>query len=234
MAPETDAPAGDAVAFLNIVEPAFDPGAPAVQAAREAGWCARTPLGYAALRHAEVAALLRDRRLRQGGMASLAAQGTTEGRLAEWMRASLLTLEGAPHARLRRLVSQAFTPRAVDRLRPTMPAVAHDLLDGIAGAGECMAACAGPDPARVIAALLGIPPARYPQFQGWATNLGLLFGYTVARDRARIEAALEGLAACVDDLLAARHAARGRTCSPPSSPRRKPATASATPSCGCW
>jgi cytochrome P450 len=126
------------------------------------------------------------------------------------MRASLLTLEGEPHARLRRLVSQAFAPRAVDRLHPTMCAVAHDLLDAFAtGACEFMAAFADPYPARVIAALLGIPPARYPQFQGWATDLGLLFGYTVARDRARIEAALEGLAACADDLLAARRAAPG-------------------------
>jgi cytochrome P450 len=211
MAAETDAPAGDAAAFLNIVDPAFDPDAPAVQAAREAGWYARTPLGYAVLRHAEVAALLRDRRLRQGGMESLAAQGIREGLLAEWMRTSLLTLEGEPHARLRRLISQAFTPRAVDRLRPTMRAVAHELLDAFAAAGACefMAAFADPYPARVIAALLGIPQERFPQFQGWATDLGLLFGYTLARDRARIEAALLGLAACVDDLLAARRAAPG-------------------------
>jgi cytochrome P450 len=209
MAAETDPPAEGAVAFLNILDPAFDPDAPAVQAAREAGWYARTPLGYAVLRYAEVATLLRDRRLRQGGVESLAAQGVTEGLLADWMRAAILNQEGAPHARLRRLVSQAFTPRAVDRLRPTMRAVAHDLLAGVAARGACefMAAFADPYPSRVIAALLGIPQERYPQFQGWATDLGLLFGYTVAQDRARIEAALEGLAACVDDLLAARRAA---------------------------
>jgi cytochrome P450 len=95
--------------------------------------------------------------------------------------------------------------------RPTMCAVAHKLLDTCAAAGACefMAAFADPYPARVIATLLGIPQERFPQFEGWATDLGLLFGYTVARDLARIEAALEGLAACVDDLLAARRAAPG-------------------------
>jgi cytochrome P450 len=67
-----------------------------------------------------VAALLRDRRLRQGSAEPLATQGITEGLLADWMRMSLLTQEGEPHARLRRLVSQAFTPHAVDGLRPTM------------------------------------------------------------------------------------------------------------------
>jgi len=37
MAAETDPPAEGAVAFLNILDPAFDPDAPEVQAAREAG-----------------------------------------------------------------------------------------------------------------------------------------------------------------------------------------------------
>jgi cytochrome P450 len=198
-------------AFLNIVDPAFQPDGPAVQAAREACWYARTPLGYAVLRYDEVATLLQDSRLRQGGVESLAAQGITEGLLADWMRAAILNQEGEPHARLRRLVSQAFTPRAVDRLRPVMRAIAHDLIDRFAARGTCefMAAFAEPYPSRVIGALLGIPEERQMAFHGWATDLGLAFGYTVAEDRARIEAALEGLAACVDDLLAARRAAPG-------------------------
>jgi cytochrome P450 len=124
---------------------------------------------------------------------------------------SLLTQEGEPHARLRRLVSQAFTPRAVDALRPTMRATAHELIDGFAAHGACefMAAFADPYPSRIIAALLGIPRTRYPQFHGWATDLGLLFSYAVAEHRPRIEAALLGLAACVDDLLAERRTAPG-------------------------
>jgi cytochrome P450 len=125
------------VAFFDLFNPDFQPDAPAVHAAREACWYARTPLGYAVLRYDEVAALLRDRRLRQGGVESLAAQGVTEGLLADWMRMSLLNLEGEPHARLRRLVSQAFTPRAVDALRPAMRAVAHELIDVFAAHGTC-------------------------------------------------------------------------------------------------
>jgi cytochrome P450 len=174
-----------AVAFLDLFDPAFQPDAPPVHAAREACWYARTPLGYAVLRYDEVAALLRDRRLRQGSAEPLAAQGLTEGLLADWMRMSLLTLEGEPHARLRRLVSQAFTPRAVDALRPTMRATAHELIDGFAARGACefMAAFADPYPSRLLAALLGIPPERYPSFHGWATEQGLLFSYAVAEHR---------------------------------------------------
>jgi cytochrome P450 len=209
--PQMDRSTDREVAFFDLFDPGFQPDGPAVHAAREACWYARTPLGYAVLRYDEVAALLRDRRLRQGGVESLAAQGVTEGLLADWMRMSLLNLEGEPHARLRRLVSQAFTPRAVDALRPTMRAVAHELIDGFAAQGTCefMAAFTDPYPSRIIGELLGIPRERYPQFHGWATDLGLLFSYAVAEHRARIEAALLGLAACVDDLLAARRAAPG-------------------------
>ena len=132
--PQTDRGPDPAVAFFDLFDPDFQPDAPAVHAAREACWYARTSLGYAVLRYAEVAALLRDRRLRQGGVESLAAQGVTEGPLADWMRAVILNQEGEQHARLRRLVSQAFTPRAVDALRPTMRAVAHELIDGFAAA----------------------------------------------------------------------------------------------------
>jgi cytochrome P450 len=208
---QTDRGKDRQVAFFDLFDPDFQPDAPAVHAAREACWYARTPLGYAVLRYDEVAALLRDRRLRQGGVESLAAQGITEGLLADWMRMSLLNLEGEPHARLRRLVSQAFTPRAVEALRPVMRAVAHELIDGFAPAGVCefMAAFADPYPSRIIGELLGIPRERYPQFHGWATDLGLLFSYTVAQHRTRIEAALLGLSSCVDDLLAARRATPG-------------------------
>jgi cytochrome P450 len=211
MTAEPGPQAGGDVAFFDLFDPDFRPDGPAVHAAREACWYARTPLGYAVLRYAEAAALLRDRRLRQGGVESLAAQGVTEGPLADWMRAVILNQEGEAHARLRRLVSQAFTPRAVDRLRPVMRAVAHELIDGVAAAGACefMAAVADPYPSRLMAALLGIPPARYAQFHAWTTDLGLAFGSAVAQDRPRIEAALAGLSACVDDLLAERRAAPG-------------------------
>jgi cytochrome P450 len=199
------------VAFFDLSDPAFQPDTPEVHAAREACGYARTSLGYAVLRYDEVAALLRDRRLRQGGVESLAAQGITTGPLADWMRMIILNIEGEEHARLRHLVSKAFTPRAVDALRPVMRAVTHELIDSFAAYGTCefMADFADPYPSRIICELLGIPRERYAQFHGWANDLGLAFSYTVAEHLARIEAALQGLYACVDDLLAARRAAPG-------------------------
>ena len=199
------------VAFFDLFDPAFQPDAPEVHAAREVCWYARTPLGYAILRYNEVAALLRDRRLRQGGVESLAAQGVTTGPLVDWMRMAILNIEGEQHARLRHLVSKAFTPRAVDALRPVMRAVTHELIDSFAARGTCefMADFADPYPSRIICELLGIPRERYAQFHGWANDLGLAFSYTVAEHLAQIEAALQGLYACVDDLLVERRAAPG-------------------------
>src|SRR5947207_2475320 len=73
---------GDAP-LLDILDPTFDPLGPGVSRAQGDTWYARTPLGVAALRYEEVAALLKDRRLRQGAVAHLAFQGITEGPLAE-------------------------------------------------------------------------------------------------------------------------------------------------------
>jgi cytochrome P450 len=211
MSAGTDPRTDREIAFFDLFDPAFQPDAPEVHAAREACWYARTSLGYAVLRYDQVAALLRDRRLRVGGVESLAAQGITTGPLVDWMRMAILNIEGEQHARLRHLVSKAFTPRAVEALRPVMRAVTHELIDSFAARGTCefMVDFADPYPSRIICELLGIPRERYAPFHGWATDLGLAFSYTVAEHLVQIEAALHGLYACVDDLLAARRAAPG-------------------------
>ncbi len=74
------------------------------------------------------------------------------------------------HTRLRSLVQQAFTPRAVERLRPRIERIAGDLLSAAADQGEfdLMKDVAGPLPAVVLAELLGIPAADQPTFRAWA------------------------------------------------------------------
>jgi cytochrome P450 len=194
--------------YLDVTDPAFRPDSAAVMAARSAHWCARTPVGFAVLRHDKLTALLTDRRLRQGTHRVLAAQGLTEGPLVEWMTSIILTVEGDDHTRLRRLVSRAFTPRAVAELRPRMREIAHELVDSFPTDGrvEFMDAFADPYPARVICELLGVPPELHEAFRGWANDLGLAFSYTAAANLQRIESALSGLYAATDALLAQRSA----------------------------
>ena len=56
---------------FDLGDPAFDVTSAEVHAAREEDWYVETTWGWAVLRYAEVSALLRDRRFRQGNALSL-------------------------------------------------------------------------------------------------------------------------------------------------------------------
>ncbi|HEV2637279.1 MAG TPA: cytochrome P450 [Actinocrinis sp.] len=78
------------------------------------------------------------------------------------LEANLLNLDGEDHARLRRLVSAAFTARRADGLGAGIRATAEALVDGFAGRGETdlLPGYAAPLPVSVICALLGIAADR--------------------------------------------------------------------------
>jgi len=199
-------PQATAVVMLDFFDPAFHHHNPAVAAAREAHWYARTPIGVTVLRYVEAAELLRDPRLKQGGVEFLAAQGVTTGPAADWMREMLLCVEGVDHARLRRLVSRAFTPRAVDTLRPHMRRIAHQLIDRFAEAGECefMADFADRLPAFVISEMLGIPAELHEPCHQAVADLGQVFSWSAAQRLAEIAAAIGQLDAIIDELVTER------------------------------
>ncbi|QLY28283.1 cytochrome P450 [Nocardia huaxiensis] len=199
------------VAVLNVLDPAFRPDSPEVIAARAANWYARTPIGFAILRHRQAVDFLADRRFRWGGVESLAAQGITGGPAVEWIGSVLPSIEGADHARLRRLVSRAFTRAAVDRLRPVMRAVAEELAEPLARAGECefMSAFADRYPARILAELLGIPPEQRENFRRLPQEIGLIFTVSAAAHLDRIETAIHTLNDGIDALLEQRRRTPG-------------------------
>ena len=82
----------------------------------------------------------------------------------------MLNRDGDDHRRLRRLVSKAFTPRMIERLRPRIQEIADELIDRVApdGAMELVSAFAFPLPITVIAELLGVPPADRDRFREWS------------------------------------------------------------------
>jgi cytochrome P450 len=76
---------------------------------------------------------------------------------------SLLVTDPPEHARLRRLVARAFTPRAIDRLRHRIQEIADTLLDDLSDNAHCdLAAYASQIPIEVIAEMLGIPRDEIP------------------------------------------------------------------------
>src|SRR2546423_2815942 len=118
----------------------------------------------------------------------------------------ILNIEGDRHGRLRRLVSQAFTPMAVDELRARMRAIVVDLVDvsAPAGAGDFMAASADLYPPKVMFERLGIPEEEAPQFLEWGKPLALTLSYSAAEHLEAIDAARIGLYAATDWLCASR------------------------------
>ncbi|WNG30116.1 cytochrome P450 [Cystobacter fuscus] len=82
---------------------------------------------------------------------------------------SLVASDGEEHARLRSLVSRAFTPVAVNRLAEKVRANAARLADGLLARGEAdfMQDFATPLPARVISDLLGFDPALERHYKRW-------------------------------------------------------------------
>ncbi|MEV7420284.1 cytochrome P450 [Streptomyces sp. NPDC089919] len=85
----------------------------------------------------------------------------------------LLDLEDPHHARVRRLVAKAFTPRMVDRLAPTVRRIAGGLVDALLaeGGGDLVTAVAEPLPVAVIAELLGVPEADRGLLRPWSAAI---------------------------------------------------------------
>ena len=90
---------------------------------------------------------------------------------------NMLDLDDPDHARLRSLVSKAFTPRLIERLRGRIEALCEDLLDAMErgarrkGGAELVAGYALPLPATVIAELLGVPAEDHAKFHRWSSRL---------------------------------------------------------------
>ena len=80
---------------------------------------------------------------------------------------SMLDRDPPDHTRLRRLVSKAFTPRAVEALRPRVARLVDDMLDaaGRQGRVNLVDALAFPLPFAVIAEMLGTPPADHERIR---------------------------------------------------------------------
>ncbi len=168
-------------------------------------------------RHAEVSALLRDRRFGRQvlHLTTRAKLGWPErpGHLGEFdalERHSLLEREPPDHTRLRGLVNRTFVSRQIDRLAPGVEAMAERLIDGFAVRGEVelLEAFATPLAVGVIAALIGAPAGAAPRLLDWSHAMVAM--YRLAPTRAQEDAAASAsrdFAGFVRALIAERRAA---------------------------
>jgi len=157
------------------------------------------------LRHREIERLLHEPRLRGVGLSLFDRMGIADGPLRDWYGGLMFTNDGAGHDRLRRLISKAFTPRAVERLRPTAAARVAQRLSAVheAGGGDLVAAFAGL-PMHVMCSLLGVPEAAVPEFIAWVDALSLVFGFMEPTQIANATAAVNQLLAYLRELIEQR------------------------------
>jgi cytochrome P450 len=134
------------------------------------------------------------------------ATGTAMGGAGPSGGQFMLQQDPPNHTRLRKLVSKAFTPRAVERWRPRVRAIVDELLAPALDAGrfDLVAGLAHPLPSQLICEMLGVPVADRERFTHWtAVATHLLRGVFLAgEERARAEAAAGELAAYFQGLIA--------------------------------
>ncbi|MDX2596196.1 cytochrome P450 [Streptomyces sp. WI03-4A] len=130
--------------------------------------------------HADVSALLRDRRLGRTyqhrfthedfGRTPPAPEHEPFHTLNDH---GMLDLEPPDHTRIRRLVSKAFTPRTVEALVPYVRNLANELVAGLvaAGGGDLLTDVAEPLPVAVIAEMLGIPESDRAPLRPWSADI---------------------------------------------------------------
>ena len=121
----------------------------------------------------------------------------------------MLTMDPPDHTRLRRLVSSAFTPRAVAGLEPWIRDVTDRLLTPVdAAAGfDLIDALAFPLPIAVICHLLGVPAEDQASFRAWGHDVATtLEPQTAAAAESRSRSSELALTAYLQDLVDKRRA----------------------------
>ncbi|MEY2405567.1 MAG: hypothetical protein QOG39_483, partial [Acidimicrobiaceae bacterium] len=176
---------------VELIDLDRDQALAAFAAARERHWLARTPLGYVVTRHEDVTAILRDRRFHSALSLLPAMSGVTDPEFLDRQNRSILAMEGDEHARLRRIVAGAFTPKRAERLRPFMREVIDGLVDEVTSRGRCelVQDVCEPYPIPIICELLGAPKADWKLFSAWATDIFRIFNDDLVNDLPLIKTA---------------------------------------------
>jgi cytochrome P450 len=126
------------------------------------------PLGKTSMitRYADVCGALKD-------AASFSSIGNARG-IGLVMGRTILEMEGKEHLRQRRLVTPAFSPRALrDGLDVVVERTVHQLVDAFErdGSADLVSQFTFTFPLRVMAHVMGLPIEDFEQFHHWAIDL---------------------------------------------------------------
>jgi hypothetical protein len=170
---ETDNSIAAAMAQLFLPDNRADPYGP-VRRLREAGPLHPTPLGlFLVTRYAECAAVLQSTAWSHANEAAQLHPSVSAENAAEELPTSFLWMDPPDHTRLRVLVSKAFVPQMVSRLRPRIEQLAEQLVDAALDAGEfdLIDLIAYPLPLTIVCELVGVPAEAHHSVQRWSQDL---------------------------------------------------------------
>jgi len=143
---------------------------------RAQNWLIRSEYGFHVVSYEDTVDLLRDRNLHQASQLvsrMIAGTGTALDQLEE--NNGILSAEGEDHTRLRRLVSQSFSPKSADSLRPFMRAYVDNVVSNLNYVDdECIfefQAAFREFPIAVICELIGVAHEDWDLFSHWAELL---------------------------------------------------------------
>ena len=117
---------------------------------------------------------------------------------------SMLNIDLPDHTRLRRLVSKAFTPAAIQALRPRIQELVDEALDIMAAnsGGDVVKELAFPLPFDVISEMLGMPESDKDQIAEWSGTIVKSLDPMLAIDAfAEIRAASDAMNAHIDGVI---------------------------------
>jgi cytochrome P450 len=172
----------------------------------------RSPIGITVLsRYDDVSRVLRSPKVSRDvdeSAADLTPEAIEEraSRRRRGAAKSMLNLDPPDHTRMRGLVNKAFTPSAIEALRPRVRALVTGVLDRAAEAGELdlIDELAFPVPFQVISNLLAMPTERADELREWsqAVTWGLEPTCTAEQRMAALvagEAMVEHLRTVIED-----------------------------------
>ena len=157
-------------------------------------------------RYGDIFSALTDRRLGRAPVVEAEEALTNYDR---YVRVNLLETEGETHARLRKLLAQALSPRRIAELDGRVQAIAAGLMEPLAAGKEIdfIAEVAEPLPVIVISELLGWPQAERHRLRPWSSAIVRLYEKDASpEDALRAEAACAEFAAMLDALASERKA----------------------------
>jgi hypothetical protein len=169
-----------------------------IQKARALGRAVAIDSGVLVVEHGAIREVLQDRRVKNSLTDTLHLFGVTSGLFHDWMGMSPLDMEGDEHRRWRVLMSRAFTPQSVEKLRPAIREESERLVAAFIDDGTCdfVETFARQLPSFGLAELIGVPIEDREIFSAWADTIG--YGLNFSQCAAHIDEVDAALAALLE------------------------------------